>query len=148
MRRRRPARVRHVVFASLCVAATVGGCANSRSHPAPVSVQPAPGTAALYVLNMSEPTLITSENSLYDGPTKIATLPEQRYLVLQLAPGHHALTCPGLPLGGSATVDAVAGETYYLEIAMGAVNKVQRCGFLAADDAQVFLRRLDPAGQK
>ncbi len=131
----------------LLLALLVGACARSAGQTPPGYVQPAPGMATLYVLNLSEPTLIPSKNSIYDGRRKIATVTEAHYLVVELAPGRHVLNCAGLPLAGSAVVEAVAGETYYLEVAMGAVNKTQACGFITAADAERWRRHMKPEGQ-
>ncbi|MBZ5522288.1 MAG: hypothetical protein LAP21_08610 [Acidobacteriia bacterium] len=103
--------------------------------------------AVLFILNFSEPTLIESKNSIYDGQRKIATVTERHYIVVQLAPGRHVLSCAGLPLGGTAVVEAVAGETYYFDVGMGPVNKVQACGFIKQADAEKWLRKMEPEEQ-
>jgi len=125
----------------------VGACAKSTAQTRPVPTQPAPGMASLLVLNFSEPTLIESRNSIYDGQRKIATVTERHYLVVQLAPGRHVLSCAGLPRGGTAVVEAVAGETYYFDVGMGPVNRVQACGFITQSDAEKWLPDMEPEGQ-
>jgi hypothetical protein len=127
----------------LAAALMASGCANRASAPPQIEA-PAPGMAALYVLNMSTPTVFGSSKTIYDGERKIVTLDQRRYAVVQIAPGRHTFTCDGLPMIPDLTVNAAAGQTYFLEAAMGATFDKELFAQITPEFARKLLPHLKP----
>jgi len=131
-------------------AAFLAACAGSRSEAPAAAVAHSevpvvPGTATLYVLNTGEPTFVISSNIVYDGQKQLVTVSEGRYAVALLYGGRHVLSCAGMPAVAPVVLDAVPGQTYYLNTYLGARNTNQICTLLPPDLGQKALARIKSA---
>lgn len=111
------------MIAAFAIAAFLTGCANP---PVVEAVRP-PATAGalssphvqheakLYVLNISGPTVFSSNQDFTDNGTVIASLPRQTYTTLRISAGHHEFRFPAFPQGKRvAKLNAEKGRTYFL----------------------------------
>ncbi|HLF59252.1 MAG TPA: hypothetical protein VI732_06440 [Alphaproteobacteria bacterium] len=121
-----------------CAKSNSGALSAANAAPA---VPVAPGTATLYVLNSAEPTFVISSNTIYDGQQQLVTVSEGRYAIVAIYPGRHVLSCAGMPAVAPAVLDAVPGQTYYLQTYLGSATK-QICGLLPADVGRKALAQM------
>lgn len=131
----------------LIAALLAAGCAKTADGAPPVptfATNPAPGMAALYVFNKSQPVVFPPKKDIYDGNQKIVSVSWNRYTVVQIAPGRHYLSCADLPTGGEPVLDAVAGQTYYLVASMGADVEIQTCALRTEAQMQWSLTHMKP----
>lgn len=96
-------------------------CSAQRQQPAGTAsaqpVEPQVETGELYIFNDSGRTLIPSDQVVCDNGRKLASLPRQTYLKLQVAPGPHLLK-PDPPLWKQeVSLNVVAGARYFVVIA-------------------------------
>ena len=73
--------------------------------------------AAVYLFNDSGRTLIPSDQVVTDNGKKIASLPRQTYVKLDLAPGTHLLRPKPYLWKQQVSLDVVPGRDYYVVIA-------------------------------
>ena len=69
--------------------------------------------STLYIFNNSAPGF-GSTVTVLESKKRIADVKRQRYVVLQIAAGHHVLRRPVQSKKSHVELDAVPGETYYL----------------------------------
>ena len=81
------------------------------------SSEVSPESADVYLLNDSGRTLIPSDQVVTDNGQKIASLPRQTYVKLQLAPGVHLLNTKVPNKKRQVSLDVVAGKTYFVVVA-------------------------------
>jgi hypothetical protein len=133
--------------AGLLAAALVAACSGSRGSTASAAnaqAAPVPGTATLYVLNTGKPTFVISKSVVYDGRQQLVAVSESRYAVVALTPGRHVLSCVGMPAAVPAVLDAVPGQSYYLQTYMGS-GAQQICGLLPPDMGAKALAKIKSA---
>ncbi len=106
-------------MAALVWALGASGCASLESgptpEPAPAAAAPATGSAVLYVINASGPTLFPTNHELTDNGHALSSLPRKTWVKLTIAAGPHEFRFRQFPTGRRvARLDAQAGATYYL----------------------------------
>jgi hypothetical protein len=109
----------------------------------------------LYIFNNSAPSFGNTVTVL-DNNKKIAAINRNRYVILQIAPGHHVLRRPVQSKKSKVELDASPGETYYLvggiypgmtakDVALfGATALVE----INKEDAQKLLAQMKPQDDK
>ena len=74
-------------------------------------------SATLVVMNISGPTLVSSNQEITDNGSEIASLPRRTYKTLPIGAGHHEFRFKAFPQGKRvATLEAESGKTYYLVV--------------------------------
>jgi len=93
--------------------AAAGGAPMAKTRP---TIEPDPGSAVVYLFNDSGWTLIPNDYAVYDGDTKIASLPRKHFTVRKLPPGRRTVRIMPEPWGPTHQVafDAKAASKYYV----------------------------------
>lgn len=105
------------------------------------STTPEVTSGTLYIFNDSGPTLIPSNQFVTDNGIKLAGLPRQTYLRVELAPGRHLLK-PDPPLWKQqVALDVIAGNRYFVVIAY----RPERSWAWPIAEAPLMLRELTEA---
>ena len=100
-------------------------CSLGQTQAQEAPAAPAPPTetaqaqqeALLYVLNISGPTLLSSNQDITDNGRDLVSLPRNTFKRLGIAPGPHEFRFKPFPQGKRlAVLEAQAGRTYYLVV--------------------------------
>jgi hypothetical protein len=139
--------------ALLVVMLSVFGCASTSQTADPSLGQQTLSlndseSAELLVLNISGPTLISSNQNITDNGLAFISLPRQTYRSIRIQPGNHEYRFDDTPRGKRfASLQAEVGRKYYLVVgyspakswARGLAGDPMTIEFVSEEDAQKLI---------